>query len=66
MTHKGSVVINSVVVPAAPGSGDETPEVEATVVYRPSHSATPQQIGQTVTRIMRRLPGLADEQPAGD
>lgn len=60
MTDKSSVVINAVVVPAAVGDTDETPEVEATVVYRPSHSATPKDIGQTVTRIMRRIESLAD------
>lgn len=58
--HTTTIIINSAVVPAAPGSEDTAPEVEVAVTYRPSHSASPQQIGQTVTRIMKRLPGIAD------
>jgi hypothetical protein len=60
MTHKSSVVINSVVVPAAAGSESEPAEVEATVVYRPPHNATPQDCGKMVARIMKRMSGLAD------
>jgi hypothetical protein len=48
------------VVPAPAGSEDSEPEMTATVTYRPSHTATPQEIGKTVTRIMKRLPGIAD------
>jgi hypothetical protein len=60
LTHKSSVTINMEVVPAPAGVDDSEPEVSATVTYRPSHSATPQQIAQTVARIMKRLPGIAD------
>jgi hypothetical protein len=60
VTHKSSVIINAVVVPAPAGSDESEPEITATVTYRPSHTATPQEIGKTVTRIMKRLPGIAD------
>jgi len=59
MSHS-TIIISSTVVPAAPGAEDHHPEVEASITYRPSDSATPQQVGQTVTRIMKRLPAIAD------
>jgi hypothetical protein len=61
MSHR-TVIINSVVVPAAPGVDDLHPEVEVSVTYRPSDGTSPQECGKMVTRIIKRLQGLADTQ----
>lgn len=65
MTHRGSVVINRVIKPgpSSAAAENDAPEVEATVIYRPTHDATPQEIGKTVTRITRQMAELANPSP---
>lgn len=58
MPHETTIIVERVVVQ---GGENEPPEMTANVVYRPPHTATPQEVGKMVTRLTKRLAKLADD-----
>lgn len=60
MSHR-VIIINSSVLESE--TDEANPVVEASVTYRPPHSAGPREIGEMVRRITRRMDSLADAFP---
>ena len=61
MSHR-VVIINSVVIPSGPSaSASEAPEMTAEITYRPTDTASTQDISKMVGRVLKRLEKLADD-----
>lgn len=60
MSHVTIIISSNVVAPALTDASQGPPIVRADITYSPTDDTSPQECGRTVTRILRRLPGLAD------